>query len=179
MNSTKTKFAIELKDVSFQYPSAEKPSVQHIDLSMKEGEFVVLTGGSGCGKTTITRIINGLAEKFYEGISFTCGTGKAHICSGNGTSCCPYRLTAYHALRTIFLRFQCFFQCLNQLFALILTFVIFHHTVGKFGNGDKREHSILRNNLFDNLINKTLTPLFRIQKINRTGQIFRCRLVLV
>ena len=26
-----------------------------------------MTGGSGCGKTTLTRLINGLAEQFYEG----------------------------------------------------------------------------------------------------------------
>ena len=33
----------------------------------------VLTGGSGCGKTTLTRLINGLAEQFYE------GTLKGHV----------------------------------------------------------------------------------------------------
>lgn len=59
--------AIKLENASFQYPSAGKPSVQNVNLIVKKGEFVVLTGGSGCGKTTITRIINGLAEKFYEG----------------------------------------------------------------------------------------------------------------
>ncbi|WP_230974662.1 energy-coupling factor transporter ATPase [Treponema vincentii] len=34
---------------------------------MKDGEFVVLCGESGCGKTTVTRLINGLAPHFYEG----------------------------------------------------------------------------------------------------------------
>jgi energy-coupling factor transport system ATP-binding protein len=59
--------AIRLEDVAFQYPSSEKLSIKNINLSVRSGEFVVLTGGSGCGKTTITRIVNGLAEKFYEG----------------------------------------------------------------------------------------------------------------
>lgn len=59
--------AVRLKNVSFQYQSTNEPNISNINLSIQEGEFVVLTGGSGCGKTTITRIINGLAEKFYEG----------------------------------------------------------------------------------------------------------------
>lgn len=59
--------AISLENVSFQYPGAQRPSVSNINLDIKVGELVVLTGGSGCGKTTITRIVNGLAEKFYEG----------------------------------------------------------------------------------------------------------------
>lgn len=59
--------AVRLENVSFQYQSTNEPNIGNINLSIREGEFVVLTGGSGCGKTTITRIINGLAEKFYEG----------------------------------------------------------------------------------------------------------------
>lgn len=59
--------AVRLENVSFQYQSANEPNISNINLSIPEGEFVVLTGGSGCGKTTVTRIINGLAEKFYEG----------------------------------------------------------------------------------------------------------------
>ncbi|QUY19020.1 ATP-binding cassette domain-containing protein [Treponema vincentii] len=41
--------------------------VSEIDLTIKDGEFVVLCGESGCGKTTVTRLINGLAPHFYEG----------------------------------------------------------------------------------------------------------------
>lgn len=68
MKQTNTSaYATELCNVSFRYPSVNQPSDQNIDISIKPGEFVVLTGGSGCGKTTITRIVNGLAKKFYEG----------------------------------------------------------------------------------------------------------------
>ena len=62
-----TQTVIQFKDVSFQYAGAETESVHHINLDIKEGEFIVLTGASGCGKTTLTRIVNGLAEQFYEG----------------------------------------------------------------------------------------------------------------
>lgn len=39
---------IQFEDVSFEYPGAETESIHHIDLDVKEGEFLVLTGGSGC-----------------------------------------------------------------------------------------------------------------------------------
>ena len=58
---------IQFEDVSFEYPGAETDSIHHISLDVKEGEFLVLTGGSGCGKTTLTRLVNGLGEQFYEG----------------------------------------------------------------------------------------------------------------
>ncbi|UHA76186.1 energy-coupling factor ABC transporter ATP-binding protein [Paenibacillus sp. 481] len=57
---------IELKDVSFKYnESAEQ--LKYINLTINEGECVVITGPSGCGKTTLTRLINGLIPNFYEG----------------------------------------------------------------------------------------------------------------
>ena len=48
-------------------PEPKTDSIHHISLDVKEGEFLVLTGGSGCGKTTLTRLVNGLGEQFYEG----------------------------------------------------------------------------------------------------------------
>ncbi|MDO4293255.1 MAG: ABC transporter ATP-binding protein [Eubacteriales bacterium] len=58
---------LRFEDVSFRYAGAETESIRRIDLDVKEGEFLVLTGGSGCGKTTLTRLINGLGEQFYDG----------------------------------------------------------------------------------------------------------------
>lgn len=66
-NQEKAQSIIQLENVSFQYPGTETESLRHISLDIKKGEFLVLTGGSGCGKTTLTRLINGLAEQFYEG----------------------------------------------------------------------------------------------------------------
>ena len=73
---------IELQNVTFTYSSEEgiergsaggigeetsNGSLHNINLKIYEGEFVLLTGGSGCGKTTILRLINGLIPNFFEG----------------------------------------------------------------------------------------------------------------
>lgn len=50
---------------SFSYPS--KQVLKDIDLEVKKGEFIVLTGLSGCGKTSLLRVLNGLFENFYDG----------------------------------------------------------------------------------------------------------------
>ena len=42
-------------------------AVQDISILVKSGECVVLTGLSGCGKTTVTRLVNGLAPSYYPG----------------------------------------------------------------------------------------------------------------
>ena len=57
---------IELIRASFQYENSDR-GVQDISLSVKGGECVVLTGLSGCGKTTVTRLVNGLAPSYYPG----------------------------------------------------------------------------------------------------------------
>ena len=64
---------IELKNLSFFYNGAEKETgLKNINLKIEAGTFVLLTGGSGCGKTTLTRIINGLIPHYYHGE--LCGT---------------------------------------------------------------------------------------------------------
>ncbi len=58
---------IDFKNVSFSYSDREKGALKHINLKIRQGEFVLLVGASGCGKTTITRILNGLIPGFYSG----------------------------------------------------------------------------------------------------------------
>ncbi|MBU5255340.1 ABC transporter ATP-binding protein [Tissierella praeacuta] len=58
---------IELKNVSFTYQGMKDMILKHINLEVKKGEFILLTGQSGCGKTTLTRLINGLIPHFYPG----------------------------------------------------------------------------------------------------------------
>ena len=57
---------IRLEHVTFRYSGSEK-GVSDISFSVRAGECVVLTGPSGGGKTTLTRLLNGLAPAYYEG----------------------------------------------------------------------------------------------------------------
>ena len=59
---------IEFKDVSFQYEQgSSKGKIENINLTIQDGEVVLICGESGCGKTTLTRLINGLIPHYYEG----------------------------------------------------------------------------------------------------------------
>lgn len=58
---------IEIKNVEFHYTGLDKGGLKNINLKIKNGECVLLCGASGCGKTTLTRLINGLIPHFYKG----------------------------------------------------------------------------------------------------------------
>lgn len=58
---------IRLNDISFAYEGTKDGCVKNINLSISSGKCVVLTGRSGCGKTTITRLLNGLIPEFFPG----------------------------------------------------------------------------------------------------------------
>ena len=58
---------IEFKNVSFAYPDRADGGLKNIDLTIPDGQCVLLCGRSGCGKTTLTRLINGLIPQFFEG----------------------------------------------------------------------------------------------------------------
>lgn len=48
---------LTIENLNFTYPEAEEKALDSVSLSVKEGEFVVLCGESGCGKTTLLKII--------------------------------------------------------------------------------------------------------------------------
>ncbi len=59
---------IEIRDVSFTYAGSEQgKSLDNVSLVIPKGKVTVLCGRSGCGKTTLTRLINGLVPYFYKG----------------------------------------------------------------------------------------------------------------
>jgi len=58
---------IEVKDLGFKYAGTDFYAIRGVNLEIDEGEFVVLAGKSGCGKTTLLRCLNGLIPHFYEG----------------------------------------------------------------------------------------------------------------
>lgn len=60
-------FMIELKNVSFSYDGQQEETLENVNLTVKKGECVLLCGRSGCGKTTVTRLINGLVPGFFSG----------------------------------------------------------------------------------------------------------------
>ena len=45
----------KIKDLTFTYPDMEKPALKNISLNIDQGDFVLVCGKSGCGKTTLIR----------------------------------------------------------------------------------------------------------------------------
>lgn len=68
-------------NVSFTYDYADEPAIINTTLSIQSGQCVVLCGASGCGKTTYSRIVNGLIPQFFHGTfsgtQCTCGFDTA------------------------------------------------------------------------------------------------------
>ena len=67
---------IQLENVNFTYNNSDKGALKDVSITIGSGECVLLCGESGCGKTTITRMLNGLIPHFYEGEM----QGKVTVC---------------------------------------------------------------------------------------------------
>lgn len=57
-----SKIAIEFDNVSKSYKRAGYNAVDNVSISIEEGEFITVLGSSGCGKTTLLKMINRLYE---------------------------------------------------------------------------------------------------------------------
>jgi len=60
-------FLFEVKNLIYYYPGENRPALNGISLKVKEGEFVLLAGRSGSGKSSLVRALAGLLPDFYGG----------------------------------------------------------------------------------------------------------------
>ncbi|MDR2193348.1 MAG: ABC transporter ATP-binding protein [Treponema sp.] len=54
--------ALEFEDVVKQFPGASYNAVDRVSLSIEEGELITIVGSSGCGKTTLLKLVNRIYE---------------------------------------------------------------------------------------------------------------------
>ncbi len=67
---------LSFKNVSYAYSNCEHKAVKNINFEVKAGEIVLCTGASGCGKTTLMRLANGLCPHHYKGKL----EGEVYVC---------------------------------------------------------------------------------------------------
>lgn len=58
---------IAFEEVSYRYPNTEETAVRNLSFCVEPGELKVVTGASGCGKTTLMRLANGIAPQILGG----------------------------------------------------------------------------------------------------------------
>jgi energy-coupling factor transport system ATP-binding protein len=87
---------LSLDQVTYTYPSASTPALDHVSLEVAPGELIVLAGGSGSGKSTLLRAANGLVPHFHGGVF----AGRATVAGMNTREHGPGALAA--AVGTLF-----------------------------------------------------------------------------
>jgi len=65
MNSEE--YSVVLENVTYYYPNSSEPAIKNVNLRVKKGEFIVIAGPSGGGKSTLCKIMFGLIPHYYGG----------------------------------------------------------------------------------------------------------------
>lgn len=60
-------YEIKFDNVTFSYAGSPTPAIKNINLSIAQGEIILVTGPSGSGKTTLCSCINGLIPHYHDG----------------------------------------------------------------------------------------------------------------
>lgn len=58
---------LEIQNISYYYPEKQFPALKNINFSLAGGEFILLAGGTGSGKSSLARVLAGLIPDFYGG----------------------------------------------------------------------------------------------------------------
>lgn len=58
---------IEISDLTYTYPGASRPTLNHLNLNVEKGDFLAIIGNNGCGKSTLCKAMNGLIPHFIMG----------------------------------------------------------------------------------------------------------------
>ena len=58
---------IRIEELTFTYPGAAKPTLDHLNLHIEKGDFLAIIGNNGCGKSTLCKTLNGLIPHFIAG----------------------------------------------------------------------------------------------------------------
>ena len=83
---------IRVENVSFTYENADNgAAILNNSIQISKGEIVLLCGESGSGKTTFSRLLNGLIPNYYEGTL----TGKVQVKDKNPEKVELYELATY------------------------------------------------------------------------------------